>query len=173
MSLLFYCTVHSIMWTIRNSKALGKKTTPLCRLFNSFFWRFGWNCVCYIFPTLHLRCLMKSLTHSKDLYSPKYCRVEFLMKLTWKVGKTFRAGLFFTAVQCLRCPHIHIYIPTHTYKAMMNYWFTTSIEYCILLFIFEAKGAFIPPWHHWGPLYCSIVAIMLMHLMDITQRKLP
>lgn len=23
--LLFYCTVHSIMWTIRNSKALGKK----------------------------------------------------------------------------------------------------------------------------------------------------
>lgn len=54
-SLLFNCTVHSIMWTIRNSKALGKeKTAPLSRLFNSFsFEDLDEMVFAIFFPTLH------------------------------------------------------------------------------------------------------------------------
>lgn len=41
-SLLFYCTVHSIMWTLRNSKALGNTKQLLFLGYLNVFWRFGW-----------------------------------------------------------------------------------------------------------------------------------
>lgn len=74
---LFYCTVHSIMWTIRNSKALGKKQQQRPRrLFNpSFFFlilfcffRVKSRSLCVflfvLFFPLIRRVLMKKRKHS-------------------------------------------------------------------------------------------------------------
>lgn len=65
---LFYCTVHSIMWTIRNSKALGKKQQQRPRrLFNPSFFFFFFLfisckvvlavCFSFCFFFSHLTCL--------------------------------------------------------------------------------------------------------------------
>lgn len=67
MSLLFYCTVHSIMWTIRNSKALGKKI-QLLSVGYSIVFEVLHNIVFAVLFSLHLRCLMKP--HSKDTNGP-------------------------------------------------------------------------------------------------------
>lgn len=110
-SLLFYCTVHSIMWTIRNSKALGKTKQLLFVGYLIVFNNLDEWCLLYLFPTRNLRCLMKSLTHSNDKYWPKYCRVLLPMKFIWKLGKIF----FFIAIQCLRCTHTHTHTNTNTH----------------------------------------------------------
>lgn len=58
----------------------------------------------------------------------------------------------------------------------MTNWCTTSIDYCILLFILQG------PWHHWGPLCCFVctctsppqteITLFRLHLdrMDSAQR---
>lgn len=87
---LFYCTVHSIMWTIRNSKALGKKQL-LSVGYLIVFWRFGWTGVCYAFPTHHV--LWSRWLTLRTLYWPKYCRISYEVNL--KSRQDFKSRMSF------------------------------------------------------------------------------
>lgn len=156
---LLHCSFHNV----NHKKFQSSGKTQLSR---GYLIVFFWPGDVHIFVPLSTWDVLWSLWLTfRQTNWPKYCTAVFPWSWSEKLVRVWEQDYLSLLFSVL---HVHAYAGPHTqmYKATMqtiDVPLVLNTVYCIL-FIFETKRAFIPLWHHWGPLYCSLLAIMLMHL---------